>query len=298
MRCPNCNGLNPDDSEWCGQCFVRFEQQKANLFSELKTAVDGVERGRRPVSTVEGSPPAPAPAPPSPPSAPARAQPPAPPAASPAPEKREPDRTRDLAELQEAPVIYDRGFLRQRRKLVGWQCGNCGRRNTMETNVCVDCGATLFASFDLAMARVRAEEKMEQAPETADLAPTASLNLKKEPERTKRNPVVAAALSVIPGAGQLFIGRIPDGLARLLITAWWFPAGIFMLSTAPVAWLGILFLASAVGLAIISAADAYRNARHPAAEPILTKQILLYANVGLISLAAIGGMLAIFTIRR
>jgi TM2 domain-containing membrane protein YozV len=205
----------------------------------------------------------------------------------------------DVAELQEAPVIYDRGFLRQRRKLVGWQCGNCGRRNTMETNVCVDCGATLFASFDLAMARVRAEEKMDQGgPEPERTKPPEALHLKREPERKVRIPIVAAALSVVPGLGQLYIGRLADGLARLLVTAWWFPAGILLLSTAPLSWLGILFLAAAASLALISAADAYRNAMDPGLEPILTKQILLYANVGLISLAAIGGMLAIFTIQR
>jgi TM2 domain-containing membrane protein YozV len=291
MRCPNCNGLNPDDSEWCGQCFVRFEQQKASLFSELKATVDEVQRTRRPVTTAEPAPSAPVrPPTATPPPAPAR-----PPAAKPPAPVRAPDRTRDLAELQEAPVIYDRGFLRQRRKLVGWQCGNCGQRNTMETNVCIDCGATLFASFDLAMARVRAEEKMDQPADAPE--PPSMIALTKPTERVRKNPVTAAALSTIPGVGQLYIGRLPDGLARLLVAAWWFPAGILMLSTAPLAWLGILFLAAAVSLAIVSAADAYRNARDAEAEPILTKQVLLYANVGLISLAAIGGMLAIFTLK-
>lgn len=246
MRCPNCNALNPDAAEWCGQCFTRFDKTKASV---------GVEADRRGQQ-------APVPAPETP---------------IPRPERK---RIIGLSELQEAPVIYDRGFLRQQRKLIGWQCGNCGRRNSMDTNMCVECGATLFASFDLTRAKQGAEEP------------------KVEQERKPRPPSIAALLSIIPGLGQLYVGRIGDGIARLLVAAWWIPAGLFLATSGPLLWVGILFLLAMGGLVALSVADAYRQAIHPDAASLLTKQMLLYSNVALVSLTAFGGLVALFVIRR
>jgi TM2 domain-containing membrane protein YozV len=246
MRCPSCNGLNPDGAEWCGLCFTKFDEAKAAVGAEAE------RQGQQ----------APMPAPETPIPRPAR------------------KRIIGLSELQEAPVIYDRGFLRQQRKLVGWQCGNCGRRNSMDTNICVECGATLFASFDLTRAKLAAEEPKVEVP------------------RKTRPPAIAAVLSVIPGLGQLYVGRIADGIARLLVAAWWIPSGLFLASTEPLRWVGILFLFAISGLVALSVADAYRHALNPDADALLTKQLLLYSNVALVSLTAFGGLVALFVIRR
>lgn len=183
-----------------------------------------------------------------------------------------PPKSFNLADLQEAPVIYDRGFLRRQRELMGWQCHKCGKKNSMDRMDCEACGASLFESFGV-----------ETAP-PEDPPPKSS--------------TVAAALSLIPGAGHLYLGRIGEGVARAVIAAWWLAAGLVLLSAGTLRWLGVIFLFADVALIGLSVGDGYRLAIDRKSAPMFSPKLLLYSNVVLVGLLAVGGMLAAILFRR
>lgn len=189
-----------------------------------------------------------------------------------APDAAEKPKRINLADLQEAPVIYDRGFLRRQRELMGWQCHKCGSKNSMDRMDCLACGASLFESFG-----------MEAAPPE---------------EPPPKSPILAAALSVVPGAGHLYIGRGVDGIARMVVAAWWLAAGLVLVSAGSLRYLGIMFLLADTALIGLSIGDGYRQALDRKSQPIFSHKLLLYSNVVLVCLLAVGGMFAAILARR
>lgn len=232
MRCPNCGGLNPDTASWCGQCFVKFDEPAPGVV-ELAELPKPPETADKPTD--------------------------------------KPNRI-DLADLQEAPVIYDRGFLRRQRELMGWQCHKCGSKNSMDRMDCATCGASLFESFG-----------METAP---------------EPEPPPKNPSLAAGLSLVPGVGHLYLGRIGEGIARMVMAAWWLAAGLILFSAGTLRWLGVIFLAADLTLVGLTVVDGYRLAIERKSPQVFTPKLLLYSNVVLVGLLAVGGMFAAILVRR
>lgn len=174
----------------------------------------------------------------------------------------------------EAPVGPS-GLVRRRGEELFWRCPNCEGENDIEENRCPTCGTGFFDALGL--------------PGGA-AAPI-------QGAREKRNPNVAAGLSILPGAGQMYLGLVGDGVVRLMLAAWWFATAL-LLRGAAMAPVRMLFLVAWAALVCVSAADGYRQAGDPRAAPVLTRKVILYASLALMGVLFVGATMSVVAARR
>jgi ribosomal protein L40E len=141
---------------------------------------------------------------------------------------RPPDLSRTV-EVRLTPAAG--GRIRRAGAELEWSCLACDTVNSIKLPVCRTCGASMLDLFRQAA-----------------------------PPRPARRPGVALALSALPGLGSWYAGAPADGLARLVLAAWW-------VSTTTLLWgrpslvlvlVGLVFAVAAVALWVVSAVDALR----------------------------------------
>lgn len=156
----------------------------------------------------------------------------------------------------------------------GWTCGVCGAVNPVEEDVCRDCGTSLFDSLR------RAEgDKGNRTFED-------------------KNSNVAAALSIIPGAGHFYLGLAGQGAARIILFTWWLGfAAVLPDSRGPVAMVRVLLFLGAMALILVSALDSYRAVEEPGSSPILDRRLMLYSSLVVVGLLVAGVFSAVVTAR-
>lgn len=177
-------------------------------------------------------------------------------------------RTEALASPAVAPAFGDE----EGRALATWKCPVCLTENPLTLDVCSSCGTSLFEAF------------------RAGTSKTAGV---------RGNPTVAAALSVLPGAGHIYLRRIGDASARLLIAAWWVGTAFAVSGRSPASLMvRVVFWLALVALATISAFDAYRQAEEPKAKPLLSSRLLLYWSLGMLGVLVLGLSVVTFSVQR
>jgi hypothetical protein len=146
-----------------------------------------------------------------------------------------------------------------------WTCPACGEGNPLSLDECTVCGTPFKALF-------RGEER------AVDLDP--------------RSATTSSLL--LPGLGHIRLGRVAEGVARLVLFAWAMATAAMVVLSAPAEGLGPLgllaamFVAAALVVYVLSAVDARRAAE--GAEPVLSTRALLYGSAGLVllSMASLG----------
>lgn len=146
-----------------------------------------------------------------------------------------------------------------------WTCPACGEANALSLDACTVCGTSFKALF-------RSEERL------VDLDP--------------RRATISSLM--LPGLGHIRLGRVAEGIARLVVFAWAVATAAMVLLSAPAEGLGPLgllaamFALAALAVYVLSAVDARRAAER--AEPVLSTRALLYGSAGLVllSMASLG----------
>jgi ribosomal protein L40E len=155
-----------------------------------------------------------------------------------------------------------------------WRCSRCDSTNPIEVNSCPVCGASFFETFGPA--------------ETATKTIPAN-----------RDPRVAAALSMLPGAGHLYLGLIAEGVTRLIFAIWWWATAIFLKSSTPIlVMVRIVYLLATLSLIALSALDAYRAATQPERQPIFSRTVIRASSLVLFTLLIVGMLVAGTVARR
>lgn len=171
-------------------------------------------------------------------------------------------------------VVQEKFGTEQTKTKPTWVCSVCEAENPIDVNNCTTCGTSIFETY----------KKKEQA-----LKPQA---------RGDRNPAVAGALSVLPGAGHLYLGLNADGVVRLILGIWWLAFGLILMGGPRVLVpIGGLIIVAFLGLAAISGWDAYRVAIDPDEKPVLNRTIILYSSLAVVLLAVFGALLTIVALR-
>lgn len=153
-----------------------------------------------------------------------------------------------------------------------WRCTVCLNENPLTADICSSCGTGFF---DV-------------------LRSTTSKRL-----GVKGNPAVAAALSIIPGAGHVYLRRIGEAAARLMIAVWWAGTALAVSGRRPATLMvRVLFWLALVALAAISAFDAYRQADDPDATSTLSSRLLLYWSLGMLVILVFGLTVVTFSAQR
>jgi hypothetical protein len=155
-----------------------------------------------------------------------------------------------------------------------WRCSRCDSTNPIEVNSCPVCGASFFETFG--------------PTETATKTVPAN-----------RDPRVAAALSMLPGAGHLYLGLVAEGVTRLIFATWWWATAIFLKSGAPIlVMVRIVYLLATLSLISVSALDAYRAATQPKLQPIFSRTVIRASSLVLFTLLILGMLVAGTVARR
>lgn len=148
------------------------------------------------------------------------------------------------------------GAFAVREQGVVWRCSRCDTENPLDQRACSVCGTT-FAQV-----------------------------VSPKEERPERDPGMAALLSLcFPGAGHGYLGLWGQAVARGVLSLW--VGSVVLVSllqrgagTSPT--VGVLFAVAATCLWIVSAHDAYREARHEAGSVLLKGRVFLYLVLGLL----------------
>lgn len=147
-----------------------------------------------------------------------------------------------------------------------WVCPSCTRQNSIKHNNCVVCGTSFFDAF--------------KPPDAAKGPP--------------KDPRVAVSLSFIPGAGHIYLGRVADGLTRLLLALWWWSFLIFVPSpTASLVGVRLMFLMASIGLVLVSMYDAHSAALDSRALPLLDRRLVMWSSLVLGAMVVVGGISSI-----
>jgi hypothetical protein len=168
---------------------------------------------------------------------------------------------------EEAPAPpAERGPFRVEGDSVTWACAVCGTRNRLQSSLCSVCGASLAAT------------------------------LRPAPDRSPRAPGLAALLSVVlPGAGHAYIGDWGQAAARATTCIWVAcVALLFALEQGMLAPWPLLFEASALGLWVVSAHDAYREAGGERHAVIMSARTITWVWVGLVMASVIAALASAF----
>lgn len=157
-------------------------------------------------------------------------------------------------------------------KKAAWECPVCEATNSLEADRCGACGITIYDAF----ARARAEAA-----------------------RPPKDPRAAAALSVLPGVGHLYLGLVAEGVVRVVLAVWWLGSAV-LLSGAPSS-LGpvrAIFILAVAGLVVVSVIDAFRAASTPGTPAILSRKVILYSALGVVGLSTFGALMSALRLRR
>jgi len=156
----------------------------------------------------------------------------------------------------------------------GWTCSVCGAVNPVAEDVCRDCGTSLFDSLRRSEGDAR-QETLEN-----------------------KSSNVAAALSLVPGAGHFYLGMVGQGVARFILFTWWFGlAAVLPDSRGPVALVRVLLFLGAMALILVSALDSYRAVEEPGSGPILDRRLMLYSSLAVVGLLVAGVFSAVISAR-
>lgn len=141
---------------------------------------------------------------------------------------------------------------------VRWRCARCENENPIELLACAVCGASFAATVD--------------PPR----------------QRPARDPNSVALYSLFwPGAGHAYLGMWGQAVARGVLSAWVIAvaliAGIQGSTPGSRAMAG-LFALAALGLWILAAHDAYREAQGDPASVVLKGRLFVYVVLGLLVL--------------
>ena len=172
-----------------------------------------------------------------------------------------PQRPPDLSRTVEVRLVPSSGGrIRRAGAELEWSCLACDTVNPLKLPNCRTCGASMLDLF--------------RQP---------------APPPSPRNPRIALALSVLPGLGSWYAGAPADGVARLVLAAWWASTtGLLWGRSSPALMIvGVVFALAAAGLWAVSAVDALRLAggQRPLAGPRV-----LAATVAVLSLVLLAGL--------
>jgi ribosomal protein L40E len=148
-----------------------------------------------------------------------------------APPPRPPDLSRTVP-VRLVPTAE--GRIRRSGSKVEWTCASCDTVNPLENPECRVCGASMLNLF--------------RSP---------------PPPQPVRDARIAAALSVVPGAGLVY-ARVPaDGIARFLLWVWWLGTALALgFRASGLVWVVAgAFGAAAAALWVVSGIDAWRVAK-------------------------------------
>lgn len=168
--------------------------------------------------------------------------------------------------LQSGPIV------RTERGLI-WSCPSCDNKNDLEQEICPVCGTSFYDAF--------------KPPEEA-IGPNRALSSQ-----------VAALLSLIPGAGHIYAGRVAEGVTRLFLATWWTLTIILVPASLPMlALTKIVYVLALMGLMAISAVEASRAAVDPRSISLLSTRAILYASMSLVGVLVISSVAASVALRR
>jgi hypothetical protein len=155
-------------------------------------------------------------------------------------------------------VGVERGAFKVTGAGVVWRCATCGSENRIDDKVCSACNA----------------------PFAATVAPS-------EGPKAQGDPGTAALLSLFfAGAGHGYLGLWPQAIARGVVHLWVVLTVVagFTQTESGGGVVAAIFVIVAMGLSLVSAHDAYREARHEAGAVILKGRNFLYLVMGLLLL--------------
>ncbi|MGH9198951.1 MAG: hypothetical protein ACRD1T_24890 [Acidimicrobiia bacterium] len=154
-----------------------------------------------------------------------------------------------------------------------WKCPVCDSANAAENTRSSTSGTDLFEYF----------------------APRSRQGVKPAANRSSH---AAMVLSVIPGAGHIYLGRVAEGVGRIVLATWWFGT-VFVLNAVPaLTWIGTIYLLAGLGLVGVTIIDAYAVAEDEMRKPILSRNVIYFASLGLFGILFMGSMLTFMTLRR
>ena len=213
-----------------------------------------------PRPTVAYAPPAPAP----------YQQPIAPPAPAPYQQPIAPPPAATAALIPPSPAPASQPLRKVGEQLV-WTCPSCSTETSFDQNNCSACGASLYDIFRNPVETHRPQDQ---------------------------NPNIAAVLSLVPGGGHFYLGRIAQGIIRLTLGAWWLLSAVLISGGNKLLDLiQYMFWISFIGLVVVSALDARALADDPNATQLLTGKIVRYAAL-ILAAAAVFGLLTALVARR
>jgi hypothetical protein len=172
-----------------------------------------------------------------------------------------PPRPPDLSRTVEVRLTPSAGGrIRRAGAELEWSCLACDTVNSIKLPACRTCGASMLDLF-----------RQPAQP------------------RPARRAGVALALSALPGLGSWYAGAPADGLARLVLAAWWV-SGTTLLWGRPslvLVVVAVAFALAALALWVVSAIDALRlvGGQRPLAGPRL-----LAVAAAVLSVLLMGGL--------
>lgn len=156
-------------------------------------------------------------------------------------------------------VGTERGAFKVSDEGIKWRCSVCDHENALNLQYCAVCGA-----------------------------PFAEAIKPKEEPRPQRDAGMAAMISLfMPGAGHAYLGLWPEAITRAVVSLWVLVvvfAGLLQGDIPGSNALAITFGSVAFALWVISAHDAYREARGETRQVLLKGRMYLYLVLGLLVL--------------
>jgi hypothetical protein len=138
-----------------------------------------------------------------------------------------------------------------------WTCTRCETVNPLDASVCSVCGTTF-----------------------ADV-------IRPPDDRPVRDPNTVALYSLFfPGAGHWYLGLTGQAVARGVLSVWVVLVAV-LAGVAGSVLMAVVFGLAALGLWIVAAHDAYREARHEPTAVILKGRTFLYLVLGLLLLMVV-----------
>lgn len=165
----------------------------------------------------------------------------------------------------------DAGTFRVTEEGIRWACPTCGTTNDLDRVACEVCGTT-FAE-----------------------------TVRPKAERPPRDPGKAALFSLFfPGAGHAYVGMWGQAVARAVLSLWVLLVAVVGILDKKVPGsliMALLFGLAALGLWLVAAHDAFREASNDAAAVLLRGKRFLYVVLGLMALLFVAMLVALMTAR-
>jgi hypothetical protein len=158
--------------------------------------------------------------------------------------------------MAKALVGLERGAFKVSEEGIKWTCSVCDHVNELHALECIVCGTPFAAA------------------------------VKPKEERIERDPGTVAMFSLFfPGAGHAYLGLWPQAITRGVIQLWVLLVVVFgVVWEAP----GSALLASTFGVIaflfwLVSAHDAFREARNEGGQAVLKGRMFLWLTLGLLA---------------